>query len=157
MKALQLSGQRFGRLLVLRRDGSLRGESTWLCRCDCNKEVIACAKVLAAGYKRSCGCLRKETTRQNHKELCGDRKAEYMAYVNARLRCVNDRHKNWPDYGGRGIKFLFESFEQFYAELGPRPAGKSLDRFPNNDGNYEPGNVRWATGTEQQRNKRTSK
>ena len=60
---------------------------------------------------------------------------------------------NYANYGGRGIKFLFTSFEQFFAELGPRPKGKSVDRI-NNDGHYEPGNVQWATRSEQRKNQR---
>jgi hypothetical protein len=90
---------------------------------------------------------------------------EHYAYCAAKFRCTNPKSKGWPDYGGRGIKFLFTSFEQFLAALGPRPEGKlpngkalySLDRFPNNDGNYEPGNVRWATWSEQQSNQRRQK
>ena len=78
---------------------------------------------------------------------------EYHAYHDARNRCTNPNAKSWSDYGGRGIKFLFTSFERFMAELGPRPEGMSLDR-KNNDGNYEPGNVRWATRKEQQNNRR---
>jgi hypothetical protein len=62
----------------------------------------------------------------------------------------------FADYGGRGIKFLFDSFEQFFAELGPRPKGKTLDRIEN-DGNYEPGNVQWATPTEQLAHRRPYK
>jgi hypothetical protein len=82
---------------------------------------------------------------------------EHRAYKAARQRCTNPKLKCWENYGGRGIKFLFTSFEQFYAELGPRPKGKSLDRFPNNDGNYEPGNVRWATAEQQRENRRKTK
>lgn len=79
---------------------------------------------------------------------------EHNAYISARQRCTNVWNPEWEDYGGRGIKFLFESFMQFYKELGPRPAGMSLDRI-NNDGNYEPGNVRWATDIEQRHNQRS--
>ena len=79
---------------------------------------------------------------------------ECRAYYAAKNRCTNPKNVSYKDYGARGIKFLFESFEQFFAEIGPRPAGKSLDR-ENNNGNYEPGNVRWATRGEQQRNKRS--
>lgn len=78
---------------------------------------------------------------------------EHEAYRQARSRCHNVKHPGWKNYGGRGIKFLFTSFEQFFAELGPRPRGRSLDR-KNNDGHYKPGNVRWATGRQQQLNTR---
>jgi hypothetical protein len=81
---------------------------------------------------------------------------ENHAFIAARLRCRSRTHPKFHDYGGRGIKFLFINFEQFFAELGPRPTGMSLDRI-DNDGNYEPGNVRWATRSIQQHNKRTSK
>ena len=81
---------------------------------------------------------------------------EYQAYKSAKNRCSNPKSSGWNNYGGRGIRFLFESFEQFYAELGPRPIGKSLDR-KDNDGNYEPGNVRWATPSEQIANTRLTR
>lgn len=78
---------------------------------------------------------------------------EYAAYQGAKFRCTNPNGNRWLRYGGRGIRFLFTSFEQFFAELGSRPSPEhSVDRWPNNDGNYEPGNVRWATKSEQRRN-----
>jgi hypothetical protein len=80
--------------------------------------------------------------------------AEYWAYHAARKRCTNPASKDWPQYGGRGIKFLFTGFEQFFSEIGRKPAPKlTLDR-KDNDGHYAPGNVRWATQSEQIRNKR---
>lgn len=89
---------------------------------------------------------------------------EYAAYNAARERCTNPKDKGWPHYGGRGIQFRFTSFEQWYAELGPRPAGVtakgkalySVDR-EDNDGHYEPGNVRWATQAEQVANRRCTR
>lgn len=81
---------------------------------------------------------------------------ECDAYHNARHRCTDPKFDGYENYGGRGIKFLFTSFEQFFAELGSRPEGKTLDRI-NNDGNYEPGNVRWATNSAQKKNRRPSK
>jgi len=78
---------------------------------------------------------------------------EYSVYVAAKRRCNNPNCADWPRYGGRGIKFLFASFEQFLAELGPRPAGLTLDRI-DNDGHYASGNVRWATRSEQRSNRR---
>jgi hypothetical protein len=78
---------------------------------------------------------------------------EYISYQCAKQRCRNPRRPGYAYYGGRGIRFLFTSFEQFFAELGPRPPGTTLHR-KDVDGNYEPGNVRWATTLEQNRSKR---
>jgi hypothetical protein len=78
---------------------------------------------------------------------------EQIAFRDALRRCTNPNVDNYKDYGGRGIKFLFTSFEQFFAEIGPRPEGMTLDRI-DNDGNYEPGNVRWATRSQQRQNQR---
>jgi hypothetical protein len=80
--------------------------------------------------------------------------SEHKAYFDARYRCENPNNNVFKYYGGRGIKFLFTSFDQFFAELGSKPTPQhSLDRIEN-DGNYEPGNVRWATKQQQSRNQR---
>ena len=79
---------------------------------------------------------------------------EYLIYQMAKQRCTNPKSQRWYTHGARGIKFLFKSFAEFYAEIGPRPSpAYSLER-TNNDGNYEVGNIKWATRSEQQRNKR---
>jgi hypothetical protein len=78
---------------------------------------------------------------------------EYIAYKDAKGRCENPSDSAWKDYGARGIKFLFNTFEEFFAALGKRPKGKTLDRV-NNDGNYTWGNVRWATKKQQHSNQR---
>lgn len=82
---------------------------------------------------------------------------EYNAFKQRKNRCTNPKHKQWADYGGRGIEFRFTSFEEFYAHIGPRPTPRhSCDRIEN-DGHYEFGNVRWATPTEQTNNRRPRK
>jgi len=86
----------------------------------------------------------------------GQGTSEYNTYRAAKGRCTNPRNREWPDYGGRGIRFLFARFEDFVACLGPRPAGLTLDRI-NNDSHYMPGNCRWATWKEQQNNRRPAK
>ena len=79
---------------------------------------------------------------------------EHRAYFSAQHRCTNQNNPHWKEYGGRGIKFLFTDFNQFFATVGLRPSNKhSLDRI-NNDGHYEPGNIRWATNKEQWSNRK---
>ena len=83
-----------------------------------------------------------------------DKKAEQQAYRNARNRCTNPNHEHWRNYGGRGIEFRFTSFNHFLEHVGHRPTpSHSLDRI-NNEGHYEPGNIRWATPEQQYTNKR---
>jgi hypothetical protein len=83
----------------------------------------------------------------------GKQTREFRSYHDAKKRCTNKKTAGYKNYGGRGIKFLFSSFQQFFSELGPCPPGKTLDR-KNNDGHYELGNVRWATRHEQNSNQR---
>ena len=150
-------GQRFNRWVVLNQ---LDDSRLWLCKCDCGTEAVKDIYTLKKGTSQSCGCLRREVIIRRNKEnnpriikhgMSGT--PEWSAYKDARNRCNSPKNKRYKDYGGRGIKFLFTSFEQFFAELGPRPQGLSLDKI-NNDGNYEPGNVRWATSKEQGLNRR---
>jgi hypothetical protein len=101
--------------------------------------------------KKELRILRMEQIEQHRRNRRNKVNHELVAYNQAQKRCAN---LNNPNYGGRGIKFLFTSFEQFFAEVGAKPTPKhSLDRFPDNDGNYEPGNVRWATSSQQNKNK----
>ena len=148
-----MGGKVFGRLLVLRRIGSRNNKAVWECLCSCGNKVEVLGKSLRLGITQSCGCLRNERV----VEVCSKhgmcKSPEYMAYCGAKGRCENAKDERYSDYGGRGIKFLFASFEHFFSELGLRPKGKSLDRIDNN-GNYEPGNVRWATLELQNNNRR---
>jgi hypothetical protein len=156
---LDLTGRTFGRLTVLKYVGKNNwGQSRWLCRCTCDKEIIVAGTKLLSCCTKSCGCLSPDITAARSRTHGMSGTPEYIAYNDAKERCTKTNDKEWKRYGGRGIKFLFTSFEQFFAELGPRPEGKlktgkarySLDRYPNNDGHYEPGNVRDRTGTSRQ-------
>jgi hypothetical protein len=150
-------GMRFGRLLVKARESSGRRGQCWSCECDCGNTCSVMTSAIVFGQK-SCGCLRDEATiLRNFRHGLTKREhrtAELDIYHGARRRCTNPQAKSWKDYGGRGIEFRFTSFEQFMKELGPRPSlAHSVDR-KDNDGHYEPGNVRWATKLEQRRNQR---
>ncbi len=160
---LDLTGQNFTRWTVLSRvPDSRTGITRWLCRCVCGTEQIVFRTALRNGHSRSCGCLKNETTckrstRHNHAHR---RKASptYRTWCDMHKRCTNPRSKNYSDYGGRGIRVCprWHDFTLFLADMGERPAGRSLDRHPDRDGNYEKSNCRWATGTEQARNTRAN-
>lgn len=164
-RAKDVSGQRFGRLIALsitgRRDAA--GCAFWVCACDCGSRCEALSKDLRSGHKASCGCLKSEQGRRAAKTHGATshqtRSGEYRSWSSMRTRCTNPNYHYWHRYGGRGITVCDEwaqSFERFLADMGPRPPGTSLDRFPNNDGNYEPGNCRWATRSEQRANRSDS-
>lgn len=144
-----LTGKTVGRLYVVGRLESGR----WRCICDCGNETIVTAASLRGNRAtRSCGCLKVDKLVERSTSHGLTQTPEHQAYRSARYRCENPRSHRWPRYGGRGIRFRFDSFEQFFAELGLRPSPRhSVDRINNND-DYRPGNVRWATPHEQRLN-----
>jgi len=155
-------GRTFGRLIVLRRDEILTSHTSrsarWWCKCDCGEERSVLGRNLRSGVSTSCGCRHQDIMAQRLKHGYARRNGkstpEYAAYYSAQQRCTNPKNQGYGYYGKRGIKFLYTSFQQFLADVGPRPSPKhSLDRYPDNDGNYEPGNCRWATQSEQNKNK----
>lgn len=146
------SGSRFGILAVVRFAGTAKSHRTWECLCDCGNTRVFRTVDLLTGRCRSCGCKgHNRKHRRTHTP-------EYIAWRHIKDRCFNTAAPNYDDYGGRGIGMCVEwreSFEAFFAYVGERPSAKhSIDRFPNNNGNYEPGNVRWATQAAQNRNTR---
>ena len=160
-----LAGETFGRLTVLRFLWKNKGHGFWFCRCSCPERflVIVSGDHLRSGHSKSCGCLHIELSAQQllkHGNAGGKDKVpspEYRSYKSARNRCNNPNNAGYSYYGGRGIKFLFDSFKEFYQEVGPRPSLKhSLDRVDNDLG-YQKGNIRWATAAEQCRNQRPRK
>jgi len=162
---INLTGERFGRWVVLEMvQERHRGQLCWRCRCDCGTEEMLPGFILRSGKSKSCGCLRREmgvarggASRRHGEGMNGKETPEYRAWTNMLSRCRNPNHKMYPDYGGRGISVCKRwelAYENFLTDVGRRPTEfHSIDRI-NNDGNYEPGNVRWATYQEQNRNQR---
>ncbi len=151
-------GQHFGRLVVLGETDPVKHKRRVLCRCDCGTVKAIRVEMVFRG-QQSCGCLRNELTGRRAKAFRRHGEAaalttEYMAWQSMIRRCTAMNGPKWRYYGGRGITICDRwrhSFEQFLADLGRRPGkGFSLDRI-NNDGHYEPGNVRWADAVTQNR------
>lgn len=149
-------GQRFNRLTVIEEAGRSKDRKIlWLCRCDCGAEVTVSGKRLRNGESKSCGCLKAEkVAERNHKHgYAGTR--IYKIWQGMWKRCTNPSDRNFHSYGGRGVSVCdrWKSFEAFHADMSASYAEDlTLDRI-NSDGNYEPANCRWATQTEQQRNR----
>jgi len=164
---VDLSGMKFARLAVLRRDGCApSGPIKWLCRCDCGNYVSVVGQNLKCGNTKSCGCYHVETATARQKELADaavthgmSQSPEYKSWRCMLARCYTPSDKRYQEYSSRGIAVCDEwrvSFQAFFANVGPRPSPQhTVDRIDNDKG-YFPGNVRWATRTEQNNNKRTT-
>jgi hypothetical protein len=152
-----LAGRRFGRLIAIRPDRT--GKTIrWECECDCgNTCSIPISSLSKKRPTESCGCLWKETVAGCTRTHGQSETYLYRIWTLIIQRCRNPNNPAYPRYGGRGITICDqwrESFEEFASSIGDRPSPThSIDRI-NNDGNYEPGNVRWATKEEQGNNSR---
>ena len=148
MKKLELTGQRFGKLLVIKERGKNKyGQMKWECICDCGKETTVLANNLRRGVTRSCGCLVKKHGMY--------KTPTYKIWDNMIQRCHNLNDHEYLYYGGRGIFVCPEwrySFKNFFRDMGIRPDRLTIERI-NNNGGYYSDNCKWATCTEQARNK----
>lgn len=153
---LDLTGKKFGRWTVLsfsHKDKT--GAIHWHCLCECGKNRSVRTQSLMRGESTSCGCYHKEkVTTHNMTGL-----PTFKSWESMKQRCTNENSPDYHRYGERGIKICdrwINSFDAFLADMGIRPLGTSLERI-DSDGNYEPLNCKWATSSEQNRNKRVTK
>lgn len=159
MPRADLSNKQFGRLTALTFAYSKSSNAHWDCACECGKSVIVAACHLKSGHTTSCGCAHAEmmSARATHRESVTQANTkEYRAWQNMKRRCYDPANNRYYRYGARGIRVCdawINSYETFLADVGRAPSPRhTIDRL-NNDGNYEPRNVRWATYVEQAKNR----
>lgn len=154
-----LSGLRFGRLVVRGFSPDATRDTRWVCACDCGSVVTVIGQAMIRGLTRSCGCLNAEAVRARairhaqagHRSV--DRTGAYKSWASMMTRCEWAASKNWQHYGAKGIRVCekWRDFSGFYEDMGDRPDGCSIDRIDGSKG-YEPGNCRWATREQQNLN-----
>lgn len=157
-----LTGQRFGRLLVIERSGSTeQGRACWICKCDCGEITVKQGKLLLNGHCKSCGCGEYENRVRNCTSHRLSDTRLYNVWQGMKQRCYYPKYKNYHNYGGRGVLVCDEwrnDFKAFYdwAMSHGYADGLSIDRIDNDKG-YSPSNCRWATAHEQRLNQQPRK
>jgi hypothetical protein len=153
MTKIDLTGQRFGRLVALKEIGRANGFVLWLCRCDCGSKTKVLSGNLRSGHSRSCGCMKGHPTHGHARNYTHT--PTFKSWHSMLQRCDNPNRKGYKHWGGRGITVCerWRKFENFLADMGERPPGLSIDRIDNDRG-YFPGNCRWATRSQQNSNQR---
>jgi hypothetical protein len=169
-RMVDMTGLVYGWLTVIRKSvciGLKRPTVYWVCLCKCGVEFTANGQDIRAGKTSSCGCFRiahtiaKSTT--HGQDRTGNKTREYVTWTLMKRRCYNKNDKSFTDYGGRGIKVCDRwlgdnGFINFFGDMGVKPTkNHTLDRYPNVNGDYAPDTCRWATQSEQCRNKRNNR
>lgn len=168
---IDLTGARFGRLAVIGLADKKGSHQRWLCQCDCGKQTKSLGFSLRGGKSQSCGCIAAEKSKARWENPTAEMRARqslsakkthgktkhpsYQVWADMKGRCLNQKHKWFPSYGGRGITVCerWMSFENFYEDIGANWAhGMQLGRIDNDKG-YSPENCRWETPEQQQSNK----
>lgn len=157
-KHLNLVGQVFGSLTVTGFNGMSEDRMVrlWDCLCTCGESIVVPTKRLRNGMTKSCGCLRTTELQKRNTTHGRSKTPLYLVWQAMISRCNNPHNRAFPNYGGRGIKVCerWLKFENFLEDMGERPEGMTLDRFPDKDGDYTRSNVRWANYVEQNNNRR---